>query len=105
MDLDYEKFKKWIVANKQRFFIGGSFVVVFTVGFGTGRYIPMRTVSNNQTHYTINSQKKPFLDTHSPEAIDEPSVKPLAKVGDTSTFSKSKIRTSTATSRDRKSVV
>src|SRR3989344_4877421 len=62
MKLDYQKIKKWCVERKKEGVIAGCFVLVFLVGFGTGRYD--REVqsasrrSNTQSNYSKTGENQ-----------------------------------------------
>jgi len=58
----YEKLKKWCVDHKKEFIIAGCFVLVFLVGFGTGRYdreaqSAKRKSLTNYSKTNVNQQK------------------------------------------------
>ena len=59
MENSYEKIKKWFVFHKREIWIGACFVLVFLVGFGTGRYDRNRTAV--QKKLPNNYSKNPDL--------------------------------------------
>lgn len=67
----YEKFKNWCRERKKEITVGACFVLIFLVGFGTGRFDRERQSasrrSKDQTNYnkTTTNQQKP---------ADEPKV-------------------------------
>lgn len=66
--LDYEKFKKSFFENRPKIVIGICFVLVFIIGFGTGKYdkesMSRRTKAiNNQKYYNTDSSIKPKSNT------------------------------------------
>jgi hypothetical protein len=66
--LDYEKLKKGFIENKPKIAIGVCFVLVFIIGFGTGRYDKESTsrrtkANNNQKYYNTDTSIKPKTET------------------------------------------
>lgn len=57
----YEDFKKWCEENKNKFILAVCFVLVFFVGFGTGRYNKeiQNSKSKTQSNYNKNSNTNP----------------------------------------------
>lgn len=60
----YESFKKWLEQNRPKIILGACFVLVFILGFGTGRYDRenfSKRNSNNQSqnNYTTKTAPKP----------------------------------------------
>ncbi len=80
--LDYEKFKKWFIENKPKIVIGVCFVLVFIIGFGTGRYDKESAsrrakANNNQKYYNTDSGIKPKVGAVG-ETTDENKVLPAS---------------------------
>lgn len=60
----YERFKKWLELNRPKLVTAVCFLLVFILGFGTGRYdkenFSKRALYNqNQNNYNIKSLEKP----------------------------------------------
>lgn len=64
----YEKLKKWFEKNKDKFFYGGCFVLVFLVGYGAGNFQKGSRRQSLRTNYTTNSQQTPANKANAPQA-------------------------------------
>ena len=83
--ISYEQAKVWVKENKQQIVLAVCFVLVFIVGFGSGRYERefRRQKIKPQNNYTTNASKTPV-------------APPLAKQGTEATFLGAKTASSTA---------
>ena len=59
--MDYKNFRNWLEGQKNNIVLGGCFVLVFIIGFGSGRYIKekdtqIQRAQNNYTKKTVASQ-------------------------------------------------
>jgi hypothetical protein len=60
--MDYQKFKNWFPENKEKIVLGMCYILVFIVGFGTGKFVPQKkNPSSVQSNYITNTNKKPFF--------------------------------------------
>ncbi len=61
--MDYQEIKNWLEEkeNKQKIVLGICFILVFIVGFGTGRLSPASRIAqtSKQPNYTIKTSPKP----------------------------------------------
>ena len=66
----YEEIKNWLKEkeNKNKLVVSVSFVLIFVVGFGTGRYEKQirRDVYKPQTNYTTKAGEKPVVGAANP---------------------------------------
>src|SRR6185503_6811390 len=62
--IDYEEIKNWFVDkdNQKKIAVGVGFVVVFLVGFGSGRYEKASARSKLPANYSSSAAKKPAVD-------------------------------------------
>jgi hypothetical protein len=64
--MNYENLKKWIENNRQKIYYAGCCVIIFVLGFGTGRF-DRKLIAKNQTstksNYTTKSTEKPVDNT------------------------------------------
>lgn len=54
----YESVKKWLETHKDKFVLAGSFVLMFLVGFGSGRYVRPNLRQTVRTNYNTNSSQQ-----------------------------------------------
>ena len=80
--MTYEKIKKGFYEHKDKIVLGVCFVLVFIVGFGTGKFTQSTSgPSKTQANYTTNTNKKPFF--QAPQVAVETPAQP--QVAGTST--------------------
>jgi len=56
--MTYQDLKSILTENKDKIVLAGCFVLVFVVGFGTGRYVGGDTAKQLQSNYTTKPAKK-----------------------------------------------
>ena len=59
--MNYEEIKTWYKGHDDKIVIGVCFILIFLVGFGTGRYVKDNAKTQTQSYSTTNSAKKPFF--------------------------------------------
>lgn len=90
--MSYEKLKKWVRDNKTTLILGASFVLVFVMGFGVGRYDRenMKVAPRPLTNYSTKPAVAQTETKAEPEAA-KPEVAGAAKVPGTECFIKGNI--------------
>jgi hypothetical protein len=90
MAMNYQTIKKWCKEEKDKIVIGMCFVLIFIVGFGSGKYVQNGVSSaQSQNNYTTNSNKKPFFQPNTAtggETAAKPAVSPPQVLGATTTL-------------------
>ncbi len=72
--MNYENIKKLLEKNKDKILILGAFILIFCIGYGSGRFVKKDQPNSLPNNYTINSKKKPFLPTEPAKAADDEST-------------------------------